>query len=540
MGTQSRGRRQLRGGLQQLLDLRIAVQVRRGALGLIGQHPHGGDLRARIGGATITGKAAHEAQAPRPRLRLAGGALLRPLEGQRIGDIGSALLLHETDETQQPLARLAQLDDLLLCQVARVEHREIAAGEHTVPEAVALVLTGRHYKRILAHLTANPEASLLRGLAHELGHFLAAKACGVRVLKFSLGFGPPIGIGSFRLAWKRGHTEYVVAWIPLGGFVKMLGEHPDEQQPDRGVLPEPAPRADDGDATDHDGRAERRDKWGGQDRSRRGERARDFIQARRRRGNGRTTGTERADDEEAAQRAPAPSSTPAEHTEMVHVQEAVRVAIGQIPEPYRSALVLRELPRLLPREGRAEVGVLTARVGTRPIYETLTAQQIRERIDDVIENTPELAEIQAALVADFCEHLGLAPAPGTISAAERREAEILHREEIGTEEFVTGIEEPPRARGDLAGERVCPGGTIRSYLRLEGPAQNRIRGALITGDFFVTPPRVIFDLESRLRGVYLEDLDSVITDFFEEAGVDVLSVAPGDFVASIRDALDRA
>jgi regulator of sigma E protease len=65
---------------------------------------------------------------------------------------------------------------------------------------------------------------------HELGHFIAAKACGVRVLKFSLGFGPAIGIGRFRLAWKRGHTEYVIAWIPLGGFVKMLGEHPDEQE----------------------------------------------------------------------------------------------------------------------------------------------------------------------------------------------------------------------------------------------------------------------------------------------------------------------
>jgi len=63
---------------------------------------------------------------------------------------------------------------------------------------------------------------------HELGHFLVAKACGVRVLKFSLGFGPAIGIGRFRLCWKRGHTEYVVAWIPLGGFVKMLGESPDE------------------------------------------------------------------------------------------------------------------------------------------------------------------------------------------------------------------------------------------------------------------------------------------------------------------------
>jgi regulator of sigma E protease len=63
---------------------------------------------------------------------------------------------------------------------------------------------------------------------HELGHFLVAKACGVRVLKFSLGFGSPVGFGRFRLAWKRGHTEYVVAWFPLGGFVKMLGENPDE------------------------------------------------------------------------------------------------------------------------------------------------------------------------------------------------------------------------------------------------------------------------------------------------------------------------
>jgi regulator of sigma E protease len=64
---------------------------------------------------------------------------------------------------------------------------------------------------------------------HELGHFLVAKWCGVRVLKFSMGFGSPIGFGRHRLAWKRGHTEYVVAWFPIGGFVKMLGESLDEQ-----------------------------------------------------------------------------------------------------------------------------------------------------------------------------------------------------------------------------------------------------------------------------------------------------------------------
>jgi len=61
-------------------------------------------------------------------------------------------------------------------------------------------------------------------IVHELGHFLVAKACGVRVLKFSIGFGPPIGFGKLRMRWERGGTEYVIGWIPLGGFVRMLGE----------------------------------------------------------------------------------------------------------------------------------------------------------------------------------------------------------------------------------------------------------------------------------------------------------------------------
>lgn len=59
---------------------------------------------------------------------------------------------------------------------------------------------------------------------HELGHFLFAKLCGVRVLKFSLGFGP-------RLVGKTyGETEYVISAFPLGGFVKMFGENPDEKE----------------------------------------------------------------------------------------------------------------------------------------------------------------------------------------------------------------------------------------------------------------------------------------------------------------------
>ncbi|HXG31092.1 MAG TPA: RIP metalloprotease RseP [Thermodesulfobacteriota bacterium] len=53
---------------------------------------------------------------------------------------------------------------------------------------------------------------------HELGHFLVAKRCGVRVEKFSLGFGKKV----FGVRW--GETEYLVSMLPLGGYVKMYGE----------------------------------------------------------------------------------------------------------------------------------------------------------------------------------------------------------------------------------------------------------------------------------------------------------------------------
>jgi regulator of sigma E protease len=62
---------------------------------------------------------------------------------------------------------------------------------------------------------------------HELGHFLMAKLFDVKVLRFSLGFGPAIGIGRWKLAFRRGETEYVAAWFPLGGYVKMVGENPE-------------------------------------------------------------------------------------------------------------------------------------------------------------------------------------------------------------------------------------------------------------------------------------------------------------------------
>jgi regulator of sigma E protease len=71
---------------------------------------------------------------------------------------------------------------------------------------------------------------------HELGHFLLAKYFDVKVLKFALGFGPKI------MARKIGETEYSIRYVPLGGFVKMLGEDlEDEDTEDQ--TPEDAARS---------------------------------------------------------------------------------------------------------------------------------------------------------------------------------------------------------------------------------------------------------------------------------------------------------
>ena len=58
---------------------------------------------------------------------------------------------------------------------------------------------------------------------HEFGHFIIAKRSGVGVLRFSLGFGPKI------LGKKIGETEYQISAFPLGGYVKIIGENPEEE-----------------------------------------------------------------------------------------------------------------------------------------------------------------------------------------------------------------------------------------------------------------------------------------------------------------------
>jgi regulator of sigma E protease len=74
---------------------------------------------------------------------------------------------------------------------------------------------------------------------HELGHFAVAKKVGVLVQRFSIGFGPVI------FARRKGETEYAISAVPMGGYVKMLGEEDEDEaraNPQRAFSTQPLPR----------------------------------------------------------------------------------------------------------------------------------------------------------------------------------------------------------------------------------------------------------------------------------------------------------
>ena len=161
-------------------------------------------------------------------------------------------------------------------------------------------------------------------------------------------------------------------------------------------------------------------------------------------------------------------------------------------------------------------------------------------LKELLGEVPEMAVIKQALLDGFSERLGLVAEWGEITKTEEDLAQQLFDEEIGTDEFVAEINDPANATGVLTASNTGAGGTVNAHVRLEGAAQNRVREVLITGDFFVTPPRVILDLEAHLRGRLAADCRADVMAFFDKADVGLLTIAPQDFADVIESALAAA
>lgn len=149
---------------------------------------------------------------------------------------------------------------------------------------------------------------------------------------------------------------------------------------------------------------------------------------------------------------------------------------------------------------------------------------------------PDLKTIYGDLLAGFEERLGITPQWGTITAFEEKLAARHYRDEIGTDAYVAMLDASACDDMTVSASLTGGGGSIRADIRLEGPRRELIREVLITGDFFVTPPRVIFDLEARLRGLDVMDVGAAIDAFFARTSADFLSLGPDD----IRHVVDMA
>jgi lipoate---protein ligase len=157
-------------------------------------------------------------------------------------------------------------------------------------------------------------------------------------------------------------------------------------------------------------------------------------------------------------------------------------------------------------------------------------------VREVLGRTPPLDEIYAAMLAGFREELGMTPQWGTASQDEETLATALYEREFGTDEFVHLVDAPEADDALVSATLVRRGGTLRADIRLEGPGLSRIREALLTGDFFVTPPRTIFDLEAALRGRATAEAGAAVEGFLAGSDCDLVALTPADF----REVVERA
>lgn len=159
---------------------------------------------------------------------------------------------------------------------------------------------------------------------------------------------------------------------------------------------------------------------------------------------------------------------------------------------------------------------------------------MREALDGRL---PDLKTIYDAMLSGFAQRLGIAPQWGAITPYEEELAERHYREEIGTDDYVGMLDAPDVGGMHASASLTVQGGTVRADIRLEGARRNRIREVLITGDFLVTPPRTIFDLEASLRGLDATDVGRAIDSHFARTPVDFLSLGPRDISQVVAMAL---
>ena len=149
---------------------------------------------------------------------------------------------------------------------------------------------------------------------------------------------------------------------------------------------------------------------------------------------------------------------------------------------------------------------------------------------------PDIAEIKAALLAGFRAKLGIVATAGELSPFERERARDHYNDDVGTDAFVYEIDDPGASADIRSVTAHTAGGTLTVFVKLTTSTPSRIDSVLLTGDFFVTPPRIVFDLEASLRLCPTADIEHRVLTFFAQAQADILSLSPADIARTVAAA----
>ncbi len=158
-------------------------------------------------------------------------------------------------------------------------------------------------------------------------------------------------------------------------------------------------------------------------------------------------------------------------------------------------------------------------------------------LEDLLDQVPPMENIQAVLAETFAAEFGIIFEPG-YSLTEREEvlfAEALA--EIDSDEWIYQRDRPPTVASLRETVYRCRGGTMRVGVAVDETRQH-LKQVWITGDFFLTPQRLVLDLEAALKDTSIADLDDSVRRFFADYPVRaMLMLETDDFAAAIRQAI---
>ena len=169
-------------------------------------------------------------------------------------------------------------------------------------------------------------------------------------------------------------------------------------------------------------------------------------------------------------------------------------------------------------------------------------ESARERVTCMkweLGHLPQLEKIKDALKEGFSEIFNVELVEREMTKDEKKLLEEK-LENFQSDSWIYGVRRPIEHRQVLTSAYKAPGGLIRTSLVADIP-NKRIQAALITGDFFAHPKRIILDLEGMMKDAVLEKnaIEKMIHGFFSERDVQIPGVTPEDFIKAINKALDK-